>query len=127
MAKTFKDYYALLHLPFEATDVEIKHAYRRMARENHPDLHVERQSHYTARLQELNEAYSTLSIPEVRAEYDWRYRQQVLGQGPQYEYVTDTAAPDLTPYRHTYTNIKRRLLLILGWLLLAVILFRYLR
>ena len=61
-----KNYYAILGLTFNATDEEIKDAYRRLAKEFHPD-------HYTGDRRmflDIQEAYSVLSIPSRRRAYD---------------------------------------------------------
>ena len=71
MASTFRDYYKTLEVPRTATDAEIKQAFRRLARQHHPDLHPEKEKElHTKRMQEINEAYSVLSSPENRAKYD---------------------------------------------------------
>jgi len=71
MAAKFIDYYDLLGVPRTASLEEIKLAYRKLAREHHPDLHPEKEKErHTRRMQEANEAYSVLSSPENRAKYD---------------------------------------------------------
>ncbi len=67
----FRDYYEVLGIPRTATDDEIKLAYRKLARQHHPDLHQgkEKDTHHR-RMQEVNEAYSVLSSKEDRAKYD---------------------------------------------------------
>jgi curved DNA-binding protein CbpA len=104
----FKDYYNILNVPFLATDAEIKTAYRKLARELHPDLHPDETEYYTSQFQEVTEAYETLSDVEKKTIYDFRYRQFVLHEGPQYEYVEDTTPPDTTNYKHKYTYRNRR-------------------
>ncbi len=71
MASKFRDYYELLGVPRTASDEDIKLAYRRLAREHHPDLHPEKEkAHHTTRMQEVNEAYTVLSSKDNRAKYD---------------------------------------------------------
>ena len=104
MYKDFKNYYSILEVGFGASEAEIKAAYRSMARNYHPDRHPEETERYTALFQEIMEAYDTLSDPMKKMDYDFRYRQIVLGEGPQYEYYTDDTPEDTTNYKHTYTR-----------------------
>ncbi len=64
----FKDYYAALGLPRDASLDQIKKAYRKLARQHHPDMSKE--SGAEARFKEAAEAYATLKDPEKRAAYD---------------------------------------------------------
>ncbi len=73
-----KDYYAVLGIPRNATADEIKRAYRKMARQYHPDLNHEPDAE--ERFKEINEAYEVLSDPEKRAMYD-RYGTVEPGMG----------------------------------------------
>jgi DnaJ-class molecular chaperone len=65
----FRDYYKILNVPKNATDKEVKQAYRKLARKYHPDVNPgNRQAE--ERFKEINEAYQVLSDPRRRAEYD---------------------------------------------------------
>ena len=64
----FKDYYAILGVPKDATADDIKKAFRKLARKYHPD--VSKEPDAEARMNEINEAYTVLSDPEKRAAYD---------------------------------------------------------
>ncbi len=64
-----KDYYATLGVSKDATAAEIKKAYRRLARENHPDAKPD-DSRAEARFKEIGEAYSVVGDAETRKEYD---------------------------------------------------------
>jgi len=64
----FKDYYATLGVPRDATEDDIKKAFRKLARKYHPDVSKEKDAE--ARMKEVNEAYAVLSDPEKRVAYD---------------------------------------------------------
>lgn len=74
----FKDYYETFGLPREATQDEIKRAYRKLARKYHPD--VSKAADAEARFKELGEAYAVLKDPEKRAAYDQMGSQWKAGQ-----------------------------------------------
>lgn len=63
------DYYATLGVPREASDQEIKRAFRRIARESHPDANPG-DAEAAERFREAAEAYEVLSDPQRRAAYD---------------------------------------------------------
>ena len=64
-----KDFYASLGVSKEASEEEIKKAYKKLARDNHPDLNPD-DSEAEKRFKEISEAYATLSDPSKRQEYD---------------------------------------------------------
>jgi len=64
-----RDYYEVLGVGKSASDEEIKNAYRKKAKESHPDLHPNDKT-AEARFKELSEANEVLSDPEKRARYD---------------------------------------------------------
>ena len=80
----YKDYYKALGVEKTATAEQIKKAYRKLARQHHPDVNPNDQG-AEQRFKELNEANEVLSDPEKRKKYDQlgadyqRYQQQPGG------------------------------------------------
>lgn len=64
----YKDYYKIIGLKRDASQDEIKRAYRKLARKYHPDVSKEKDAE--ARFKEVGEAYEVLKDPEKRAAYD---------------------------------------------------------
>jgi curved DNA-binding protein len=64
----FKDYYQVMGVARDATEAQIKQAYRKLARKYHPDVSKEKDAE--ARFKEVGEAYEVLRTPEKRAAYD---------------------------------------------------------
>jgi molecular chaperone DnaJ len=78
MSTTERDYYELLGVSRDADDQTIKKAFRRLARELHPD--VSEHPEAEVRFREVSEAYEALSNPETRQLYD-RYGHAGLRSG----------------------------------------------
>ena len=64
----FRDYYEIMGVEHDATQEDIKRAYRKLARKFHPD--VSKEVDAEARFKEVGEAYEVLKDPEKRAAYD---------------------------------------------------------
>lgn len=64
-----RDYYEVLGIRRDAPQEEIKQAYRRLARQYHPDVAQDKE-HAEAHFKEINEAYAVLGDPEKREQYD---------------------------------------------------------
>ena len=72
------DFYALLGVPRDCSEAEIKKAYRKLAMEFHPDRNPSPDAE--ARFKEITEAYEVLRDPQKRAAYD-RYGKAGVGAG----------------------------------------------
>lgn len=96
-----KDYYAILGLDADASSESVKLAYRRLAREAHPDRFGkqghEAQAQASARMAELNEAYEILSDPRRRKEFDKEFRAWQAGEAPEAAPVPAPAPEVVTP------------------------------
>ena len=69
MSVEFKDYYSTLGVSREATPEEIKKAFRKLARQYHPDVAADKKNAEN-KFKEINEANEVLSDPEKRKKYD---------------------------------------------------------
>jgi DnaJ-class molecular chaperone len=77
MARRRRDYYTVLGVSRDASDVEIKRAFRELARRHHPDVGP---ADNGEAFREINEAYAVLSDPEARARYDrWGHQDDPGG------------------------------------------------
>lgn len=72
---TMKDYYEVLGLTTEAPTEEIRIAYRKLAKANHPDKHKGDPA-YVEKFKDIQEAYDVLSDAEKRKEYDAQLARQ---------------------------------------------------
>jgi len=65
-----KDYYMILGVPTNASDGEIKKAYRKLAMQYHPDRNPGKEEWANEKFKEINEAYGALGDPQKRKQYD---------------------------------------------------------
>ena len=65
-----KDYYEILGVPRNASQEEIKRAYKKLIKKWHPDLNPDNREEAERKFKEIQEAYEVLSDPEKRAMYD---------------------------------------------------------
>ena len=84
-----KDYYNILGVDKNATADQIKSAYRKLAKQYHPDINKD-DPQAQERFQEINEANEVLSDPEKRKRYDeygehWAHAEEYAAQRHQYE------------------------------------------
>src|SRR5918999_4565502 len=101
----YKDYYAILGVPNTASQADIKKAYRKLARELHPDTNTDPGAE--KRFKDANEAHAVLADPEKRKQYDelganWQaYQQAGFGSGGAADWAGFGVAPrgDLPAYR----------------------------
>src|SRR5579864_472423 len=98
-----KNYYFILSLNIYASDAEIKHSYRRLALQFHPDKNSSAEAE--AIFKEVNEAYEVLGDPLRKAIYD-----QMLRGVPPEEQITEPVRTHRDPrYRpRPMTNTPRR-------------------
>jgi molecular chaperone DnaJ len=70
MTPTKNDYYDILGIPKNATDDQVKQAYRNLAKKHHPDMNRENPKAAEEKFKELSEAYEVLMDKQKRANYD---------------------------------------------------------
>ena len=90
------DYYRTIEVGREATQQEIRQAYRRLARQYHPDVNSGEKD-TEEKFKEINEAYTVLSDTESRRKYDrygndWKHADQYeqAGRGGGFSFSTST-------------------------------------
>ncbi len=84
------DYYKVLGVKKDATEAEIKKAYRKLARKHHPDINPDAKD-AEKKFQQINEANQVLSDPENRKKYDkygkdWKHAEEFEKAGQQRQY-----------------------------------------
>ena len=100
----YKDYYAILGVPKTASQADIKKAYRKLARELHPDTNKDPAAE--KRFKDANEAHAVLADPEKRKQYDelganWQaYQQAGYGSGGATDWAGFGGAPGGTRWSY---------------------------
>lgn len=97
-----KDYYKIMGLSQDATEKDIKTAYRRLARKYHPD--ISKEPNAEEQFKEMGEAYEVLKDPVKRAEYD-QYLKNRAYQAQGQQYYRSSERPEYTnSYQDTGFN-----------------------
>ena len=108
-----KNYYDTLGIPEDASDEQIKKAFKDIAKKEHPD-----RGGNEARFKEANEAYDTLKDPKKKQEYDTirKYGESFGGQGQNFNFTSGdfdifedffSGFGQQNPFRRT-TNVRRQ-------------------
>jgi len=101
-----KDYYQILSVSKNATQDEIKKAYRKLALEYHPDKNKSKEAE--EKFKEINQAYEVLSDPQKKEAYDLygsdAFAQGFQGQGPFEGFGGEARAGRYGPFTYTYTT-----------------------
>lgn len=89
-----KDYYKVLNVSKDSTDIEIKKAYRDLAIKLHPDKNSAPDAH--GRFVEVNEAFQVLSVMDTRENYDRLYARSFSSRGES----TDISEKEFDPIKN---------------------------
>ena len=102
----FVDYYAILEISFNATQLEVKAAYKKQALKWHPDRNIGLDT--TLRMQQINEAHLILKDPEGRERYDKEYRRYKEHQRQTYNYQQQQRQKEKQQEKAEDTRQKQR-------------------
>lgn len=118
------NYYDVLGLPRGASNKDVRQAYRKLAREHHPDVNPGDKASET-KFKQINEAYSVISDPEKRRKYDrygdnWAHGDEMEqaargGRGRTFRWSTrggegfnfDFGEGQGSPFDHLFDNLGR--------------------
>lgn len=123
MVLEFENYYQLLRINFPSTKEEIKLAYKQLAKEWHPDKHLENESYASEQFSKLNFAYQVLGNDHEKENYDFLYQKYYLNE-PYLNPEAETCCPTGTcgaPATFDISNretSKRKVLYALGLVLI---------
>lgn len=84
------DYYRILGLKHNATFVEIRNAFKKMARKYHPDKNMDCCEDAALRFKSVKEAFEILSDAKQRKKYDANYFQYRFYENRDYDYDVET-------------------------------------
>jgi curved DNA-binding protein len=97
-----KDYYKIMGLSQNASEKDIKTAYRKLARKYHPD--ISKEPNAEERFKEMGEAYEVLRDPAKKAEYDNYLKNKQFHQQHQRGPQTHSHRPEGNPFENTQFN-----------------------
>jgi curved DNA-binding protein len=103
----FRDYYQILGVSKDASEADIKKAYRKLARKYHPDVNPGDKS-AEEKFKGINEAYEVLSDPQKRQKYDrfgaqWRQYERAGGRPEDFDWSQWTSRSGGATYTRTVT------------------------
>ena len=107
----YKDYYKTLGVARDATQAEIKRAYRKLARQYHPD--VSQETDAEVKFKEINEANAVLHDPEKRAAYDalgsnWHAGQNFRSSPGETHQNVHFSAEDMAEFSEFFSSLFGR-------------------